>query len=96
MAKLAGWASVINIISWLVMAIPGFLNSYFGWSAIVTIPLSTIVALVAGIVGLVSKEKMDERGVGQCVIGTFVGAVNVVVIGLIVVVIYGMANSNFW
>ena len=96
MAKLAGWASVVNIISWLLTAIPGFLNSPLGWSAVVAIPLSGMIALVAGIRGLVSKGKMDERGAGQCVIGIFVGVVNVVLIGLAIMVIYGMANSNFW
>jgi hypothetical protein len=96
MAKLAGWASVVNIISWLLTAIPGFLNSPLSWPAVVTIPLSTLVALVAGIRGLVNKGKLDERGAGQCVIGIFVGVVNALVIGLVLVAIYGMANSNFW
>lgn len=96
MAKLAGWASVVNIISWLLTAIPGFLNSPLSLSAIVTIPLSTLIALVAGIMGLVNKGKLDERGAGQCVIGIFVGGLNALVICLVIVVIYGMANSNFW
>ena len=96
MAKLAGWASVVNIISWLLIAIPAYLNSPLSWSAIVTIPLSAVLALVAGIMGLVSKAKLDERGVGQCVIGIFVGGVNALVICLLIVVIYGLANSNIW
>lgn len=96
MAKLAGWASVVNIISWLLTAIPGFLDSPLSWPAIVTILLSTLVALVAGIMGLVNKGKLGERGAGQCVIGIFVGILNALVIGLVIVVIYGMANSNFW
>lgn len=96
MAKLAGWASVANIISWLLIAIPGFLNSLLSWSAIVAIPLSTLIALVAGIMGLMSKGKLEERGAGQCVIGIFVGVVNALVIYLVLVVIYGMANSDFW
>jgi hypothetical protein len=96
MAKLAGWASVVNIISWLLMAIPGFLQSPLSWSVIVTIPLSTLLALAAGIMGLVRKAKLDQRGAGQCVIGIFVGVVNTLVIGLVLVVIYGMANSNIW
>jgi hypothetical protein len=96
MAKLAGWASVVNIISWLLIAIPGYLNSPLSWSAIVTIPLSTLLALVAGIMGLVSKARLDERGAGQCVIGIFVGVVNAVVICLVIVAIYGLANSNIW
>lgn len=92
MAKLAGWASLINVISWLLIAIPGLLGS--SWSAfeLVTIPLSGLIALVAGIMGLSSKPKMDERGVGQCVIGIFVGILNVLLIGLVLVGDYGMVN----
>ena len=83
-ARLAGWASVVNIISWLLVAIPGFLLS--PWSfLVVTIPLSGLVALVAGILGLLRKAKMDERDAGQCVIGIFVGVANIalIVLGLI-------------
>ena len=93
MAKLAGWASVVNMVSWLLTAIPGFLLSAWSFFVIVTIPLSAMIALVAGIVGLVRKEKMAERGVGQCVIGMFIGILNVLVIGLVLVVIYALANS---
>ena len=91
-AKLAGWASVVNIISWLLMAIPGFLQS--SWSAfeIVTIPLSALVGLVAGTRGLLSQKKIDERGAGQCVIGIFVGVLNVLLIGLALVGISVMVN----
>ncbi|MGZ9235453.1 MAG: hypothetical protein ACXW4E_08010 [Anaerolineales bacterium] len=32
-----------------------------GWASVV----STLIALVAGIMGLVSKVKLDERGAGQ-------------------------------
>jgi hypothetical protein len=93
MAKLAGWASVVNIVSWLLTAIPGFLLSAWSVFVAVIIPLSAMIALVAGIVGLVRKGKMDKRGVGQCVIGIFVGILNVLVIGLVLMVIYAMANS---
>ena len=96
MAKVAGWASVVNIISWILMAIPRVLSSLLSLPAIVAILLSTLIALVAGIRGLVNKAKLDERGAGQCVIGIFVGGVNALVICLLVVVIYGMANSNLW
>ena len=92
MAKLAGWASVVNIISWLLIAIPGFLDSPLSLSSIVTIPLSALIALMAGIMGLVDKGKLDERGAGQCMIGIFVGVVNALVIGLVLVAIYGLAN----
>jgi hypothetical protein len=91
-AKLAGWASVVNIMSWLLIAIPGFLDSPLSLSSIVTIPLSALIALVAGIMGLVGKGKLDERGAGQCVIGIIVGVVNALVIGLVLVGIYGLAN----
>jgi len=92
MAKLAGWASVVNIISWLLMAIPGFLLS--SWSAfeIVTIPLSGFIALVAGTMGLRGKGKMGERGVGQCVIGIFVGIINALLIVLVLIGISAMVN----
>ena len=96
MATLSGWASVVNIVSWLLTAIPGILNSPLSWPAIVTILLSTLIALVAGIRGLVNKGKLDERGAGQCVIGIFVGGINALVICLVIVAIYAMANSNFW
>ena len=94
MAKLAGWASLVNIISWLLMAIPGFLLSPWSTFELVTIPLSALLALVAGIMGLVSKVKMDERGAGQCVIGIFVGILNILLIGLGLVGIYGMVNFS--
>jgi hypothetical protein len=95
-AKLAGWASVVNIISWLLTAIPGFLQSPLSWPAIVIIPLSALLALVTGIVDLVGKANLDQRGAGQCVIGVFVGVVNALVLCLVLVVVYGLANSNFW
>ena len=95
-AKRASWASVVNIISWLLTAIPGLLSSPFGWFVVVAIPLSALIALVAGIMGLVSKMKLEERAVGQYVIAIFVGAANALVICLVIMVIYGMANSNFW
>ena len=74
------------------MAIPGFLLS--SWSAfeLVTIPLSGLIALVAGILGLLSKVKTDERGAGQCVIGIFVGVLNILLIGLGLVGISAMVN----
>lgn len=94
MANLAGWASVVNLISWLLMAIPGFLQSLWSWPVVVAIPLSGLLALVAGIMGLVNKTKLAEKGAGKCVIGILVGVVNVLVVGLVIAVIYGMANSK--
>ena len=93
-AKLAGWASVVNIISWLLIAIPGFLNSSWSFFELVSIPLSALVALVAGIMGLVSKSKIDGRGVGQCVIGVSVGVFNIVLIVLVIIGIHAMVNFS--
>jgi hypothetical protein len=92
MAKLAGWASAVNIVSWLLTAVPGFLSS--AWSALelVAIPLSGIIALLAGILGLRSKAKMSDTGAGQCLIGIFVGVVNVILIALVLVGISAMVN----
>ena len=94
MARLAGWASVVNIVSWLLMAIPGFLHSFWSIVEYVTLPLSAMIALAAGIMGLLSKAKTEERGVGQCVIAIFVGIVNVLVIGLVLMLIF--AGGNIW
>ena len=92
MGKIAGWASIVNIISWLLMAIPGFLQS--SWSAfeIVTIPLSALIALGAGSIGLLSKVKMYARGAGQCVIGIFLGVLNVLLISIGLMGISAMVN----
>jgi hypothetical protein len=87
MAKVAGWASVVNIVSWLLAAIPGFLSSPWAAFELVIIPGSALLALAAGIIGLVSKVKINERGAGQCVIGISVGVVNALAIGLVLVVI---------
>ena len=93
-AKLAGWASLVNIICWLLMAIPGFLNSPWSTFEIVIIPLSALIALGAGILGLRSKEKTDEKGAGQCVIGIFVGVLNLLLIVLGLIGISAMVNFS--
>jgi hypothetical protein len=87
MAKVAGWASVVNIVSWLLAAIPGFLSSPWSAFELVIIPGSALLALAAGIMGLVSKVKINERSAGQCVIGIAVGVANALAIGLVLVVI---------
>jgi hypothetical protein len=87
MAKAAGWASGVNIVSWLLVAIPGFLSSPWAAIELVFIPGSALLARAAGIMGLVSKVKISERGAGQCVIGISIGVVNALTIGLVLVVI---------
>jgi hypothetical protein len=91
LAKFAGWASLANIVSWLLLAIPVFLESLLGWLTILTIVLSAVIALAAGILGLV-KGKAEARAVGQCVMGIFVGALNIALIIFMIVVISGMRN----
>jgi hypothetical protein len=95
MAKLALWASIANIIFWLLMAIPGFLVSNWSAFVVVTIPLSAMIALLAGIIGLLKVVKYGT-GVWPSVTGIIEGILNVLLIGILLVVIYGLANSNFW
>lgn len=40
----------------------------------------------------VGKVKLDEKGAGQCMIGIFVVALNVLLIGLVLVGLYPLAN----
>jgi hypothetical protein len=92
LAILAFRATIVNIVSWLMLAIPGLLHSFLSWPAIVTILLSGIIALATGLLGLLSRVKIEERGVGQCVIGIFVGILNVALIALVLIGIIGMRN----
>src|ERR1051325_7920195 len=57
-SELAFRATMINLVSWLLLATPGFLQSIWSISLMVTIPLSTIIALIAGTVGEASLEKL--------------------------------------
>ena len=91
-ARVAGWASLINILAWLLMAIPGFLLSPLSILEVVILPASALAALGAGIFGFLRKEQLDPKGAGQCVAGISIGVLNLLLIGLGLAGISAMVN----
>ena len=91
MANIALRASIVNLICWLLIAIPNFLLSPWSSFELVTIPLSAMIALVAGIMGMV---RVSIYGIGhwQSLIGISMGVLNIVLIWLSLVGISAMVN----
>lgn len=91
MANVAFWASVVNIVSWLLGAIPGFLLTPLSTVLIVTVPFGAIIAFVAGIVGMHRVERYGT-GTWQSITGIVVGSLNLPLIGIILLGISAMVN----
>lgn len=93
-ADLAFRASVVNIISWIPLAIPNVLNSFWGSLFLLAILSSTVIALGAGIWGML-KVKPSEKAVGRSLFGVIVGGINMILIILSLIGIYAMVNAPF-
>ena len=91
MADIALGASIFNIICWLLIAIPNFLLSPWSSFELVTIPLSAMIALVAGIMGA-RRVSVYGAGLWQCLIGIIIGVLNIVLIWASLVGISAMVN----
>lgn len=91
MANVAFWASIVNIVSWLLGAIPGFLLTPWSYILVATVPLGAIIAFVAGIVGI-RRVKIYGSGTWQSVTGIVVGSLNLPLIGIMLLGIYAMVN----
>ena len=92
MADLAFRASLMNLIGWLPIAIPNVLHSFWSWIFIVAILLSTVVALGAGMWGLL-KGRASERVVGRSLFGVMVGGFNMILIVLTLIAIYALSKT---
>lgn len=91
---LAFRASIVNLLCWLLIAIPNFLDTAWSLISLLGIPVTTVIALGAGIWGLL-KGKASEREVGRSFFGIIVGGINVILIILSLIGIYGMVNAPF-
>jgi hypothetical protein len=91
MANIALRVSIFNIICWLLIAIPNFLLSPWSSFELVTIPLSAMIALVAGIIGML-RLRVYGAGHWQSLIGITIGVLNIVMIWLSLVGISAMVN----
>jgi hypothetical protein len=90
-AKIALEASIFNIVCWLLIAIPGFLLSPWSTFELVTIPLSAIIALAAGIMGLL-KVRVYGTGLWQSAASILVGLLNIWLITISLIGISAMVN----
>ena len=91
-SELAFRATIINLVSWLLLAIPGFLQSIWSISLMVTIPLSTIIAVIAGTIGAY-QEKASGKGAWKSFAGIFVGMLSLIMIVISLIGIYAMVNA---
>ena len=91
MAKIALEASIFNLVCWLLIAIPGFLLSDWSVFELVTIPLSALIAIVAGIMGL-RKVRVYGTGLWQSGVSILVGLLNILLITISLIGISAMVN----
>ena len=91
MATVAWRTAIFNIICWLLFAIPNFINSVWSTFELVAIPLSTILAIVAGIMGM-RQTSIHDTWHWKSLSAIIVGILNIVLIVLSLIGIYAMVN----
>ena len=88
-------ASIGNIICWIPIAVPNILDSPWSIPFLVAILLSAVIALGAGMWGML-KVQPSEKAVGRSLFGVIIGGINMILIILSIIAIYGLANSGIW
>jgi uncharacterized protein YqgC (DUF456 family) len=75
--------------------VPGALLASWSIILVVSIPLSAVIALVAGRWGLL-KVKAAHTGLWQSLTGVIIGLLNILAIIYLILVIYALRKSGIW